>query len=630
MQVPSFAFAGRSGMKAAQGSCFVAGTPVVAVSSHVAQVELAAEPAGGSGRPGWSVAYVGIFAGLTASAAARGVARRQRRRREDLERKAREALFGEVERHRESRSGLLAESLLEDVRWFEQDIPKGPDKTFDIVFRRGQWAAAVSEAVSGMDDFLDSSTQRGTGAAEPVAGTPESARPAVRVGSGPCFLSGSESALEPTLGYPAGAESPNRTAPPSPRSGHDNADRLAAAKPRRLPRSRPNRPAASRCRPWFWNAASILSLAVALVCLALLPPFGYKSAVDLEQTTLTATTAGPSLPTIPIERIRPGDWALAHNPELSDEERWAEGDGRRPEGNPDGWRLISMQLQKDDGGYVDIELLRPLEWIERHYVEIGGQVDVELTELGGAGWADVFNIRACPPIGPPPGAGFRVVTGRYAHSAGDTFDLRVTGLDGQPDLTIGVTATHPIWSVDEDDFVAAGDLLPGERLLTATGRIAHVHSLTPRPGPEPVYNLEVDVEHVYYVSHAGVLVHNTNLVCTPKISGRYQDAASKVNLRRKSLISGTTALKKAGLVRRPGQGGAYEFLDPKTKFVRAKWVPRKGREPQHWSKFDPFGNGGYINNAGRPVSSTHRSPRIPSNGGGPQGGTGPGSPGPTW
>ncbi len=33
----------------------------------------------------------------------------------------------------------MAESLLEDVRWFEQDIRKGSDKTFDVVFGRGQW-----------------------------------------------------------------------------------------------------------------------------------------------------------------------------------------------------------------------------------------------------------------------------------------------------------------------------------------------------------------------------------------------------------------------------------------------------------------------------------------------------------
>lgn len=36
-----------------------------------------------------------------------------------------------------------------------------------------------------------------------------------------------------------------------------------------------------------------------------------------------------------------------------------------------------------------------------------------------------------------------------------------------------------------------------------------VTRLDPRPGTEPVFNLEVETEHVYYVSAAGVLVHNS-------------------------------------------------------------------------------------------------------------------------
>ena len=35
-------------------------------------------------------------------------------------------------------------------------------------------------------------------------------------------------------------------------------------------------------------------------------------------------------------------------------------------------------------------------------------------------------------------------------------------------------------------------------------------SVLPRPGPEPVYNLEVAVEHVYHVSSTGVLARNTD------------------------------------------------------------------------------------------------------------------------
>jgi RHS repeat-associated protein len=118
-----------------------------------------------------------------------------------------------------------------------------------------------------------------------------------------------------------------------------------------------------------------------------------------------------------------------------------------------------------------------------------------------------------------------------------------------------------------------------------------------------------------------------NCRLTPGKGHKFHDAASQVRLRGRSLNSGTTALREAGLVRRPGRGGAYEFVDPRTGAIRAKWVPRTGREPAHWSKFEPTGNQAhYLNDAGRPVTATDRSHRIRSNGGSPIGGTGPGRP----
>jgi len=114
----------------------------------------------------------------------------------------------------------------------------------------------------------------------------------------------------------------------------------------------------------------------------------------------------------------------------------------------------------------------------------------------------------------------------------------------------------------------------------------------------------------------------------PGVSTKFHDAASQSSLRGKSLISGTKALKDAGLVPRKAANGAWEFLDETTGAVRAKWVPRCGKEPPHWSKFEPNGNQkAYLNDAGRPVTSTDKAHRIPSNGGSPKGGTGPGSPG---
>jgi hypothetical protein len=74
--------------------------------------------------------------------------------------------------------------------------------------------------------------------------------------------------------------------------------------------------------------------------------------------------------------------------------------------------------------------------------------------------------------------------------------------------TLGVTAAHPFWSVTRDDFVPAGELELLEQVVTIDGQIWRLTAITPRAGPETVYNFEVAGEHVYYVGSDGLLVHN--------------------------------------------------------------------------------------------------------------------------
>ena len=52
-------------------------------------------------------------------------------------------------------------------------------------------------------------------------------------------------------------------------------------------------------------------------------------------------------------------------------------------------------------------------------------------------------------------------------------------------------------------------LQPGERLRSALGKTVRITSIEIRAGPEPVYNLEIAGEHVYSVTDAGLLVHNS-------------------------------------------------------------------------------------------------------------------------
>jgi hypothetical protein len=97
-----------------------------------------------------------------------------------------------------------------------------------------------------------------------------------------------------------------------------------------------------------------------------------------------------------------------------------------------------------------------------------------------------------------------VVTGRFAHSSADVIDLAVDGLAAP----IGTTSNHRFWSEDRQAFVEAGSLAVGERLRTADGRFVPILGAVARSQSARVFNLEVDGEHVYHVSEAGVLVHN--------------------------------------------------------------------------------------------------------------------------
>ena len=111
-----------------------------------------------------------------------------------------------------------------------------------------------------------------------------------------------------------------------------------------------------------------------------------------------------------------------------------------------------------------------------------------------------------------------------AHSAtrvGEVYDLKLES-ESKP---IGVTATHPFWSVDREAWVSAIDLEIGERLKTLAGTTG-VESRTKRQEPETVYNIEVEGDHVYRVGESGVLVHNNSPSCQQYIQTLQTQAAS--------------------------------------------------------------------------------------------------------
>ncbi|MDO4551015.1 MAG: polymorphic toxin-type HINT domain-containing protein [Planctomycetia bacterium] len=107
----------------------------------------------------------------------------------------------------------------------------------------------------------------------------------------------------------------------------------------------------------------------------------------------------------------------------------------------------------------------------------------------------------------------------FAHISDSVIDLHIE----DQDKPIGCTANHPFWSVDRQEFVEAGQLREGERLLLFNGETKRVIQNLPRPGPETVYNLEVFGEHVYLVTADGVLVHN---YC---VTGRTKSGMNRVS-----------------------------------------------------------------------------------------------------
>jgi hypothetical protein len=235
--------------------------------------------------------------------------------------------------------------------------------------------------------------------------------------------------------------------------------------------------------------------------------------------------------TKPIGEIRTGERVLAAKPQVDHAVVTAS------EIEPATWRNIRLRMRKQHGGTLEIVLLRPLAWLAEQVDEFeqlavadshasvlphavrsrqnhagvqldsdvgddSGWIHLALPELGAVGPAEVLAIGPCPPLASGPG---RTVTGTFAHSAADVLDLEIEGLD----TPLGCTANHPFWSADRQDFVPAGSLTIGEHLRTESGTLRQVTRITPRRGPPvPVFNLEVDAEHVYYVSTAGVLVHN--------------------------------------------------------------------------------------------------------------------------
>jgi hypothetical protein len=250
----------------------------------------------------------------------------------------------------------------------------------------------------------------------------------------------------------------------------------------------------SRAPDSHWRHSVATFLGIVMVLLSAYLFIGAPPEPPNKPLPMAAEAVTPPLRSVPIEQVRLAQRVAGANP-VPDEAEEVEPDAAT-------WREFHFYMTKEDGLGLWIGLLRPAEWIELYDIHVGNTVYIDLYEMGIEGDAEVIYVGPCPAIEPGEGT---VVTGTFKHEASPDTQVLNLHLEGQTDPT-GVTDNHPYWSVDREEFVAAGDLRPGERVDTEFGP-RRIVSILPIRHVDFLYNIET-TEHVYRVGESGALVHN--------------------------------------------------------------------------------------------------------------------------
>ena len=507
-------------------ACFVGDTLVLVRPMPEGTTQVVATAGAGSDDPNrWAAIGAGGFCFVVAAGIMVADARRRRKSREQQRREAIDDMF--------AREDALDDLDGSQDAWHEPWMDELPDTT------TGDLNQLCDQLFNSDDcDWRTPSRESEASAKQPRSpvsdhGTDEPLWPDADKSWWPV----SDRATDPTAGLPQLAhESVAVLDKPVDERKTETRECVMSAKPRAKAKSKARKQRGGFGLRW---------LAIAAITLfgALLLSLGFSSG-DSPQTESRSSSSMVASPqakyeTRAIRDIRTGHRVMADNPELA---------GQVVDGvdiDPETWRNVVLQMTKEDGGLLDIVLLRPLEWIEAYDANVGRAIDLDLVEFGSVGPASVLSIDPCPSIEDGPG---RVVTATFAHSSSEILDLSVEGVDE----AIGTTPNHPFWSEDRQTFVAVGDLRIGEQLRRADGEFSRVTSISPRRHPECVYNIEVDGEHAYYVSTSGILVHNA---CTYQLrralnmpsGGGFAHHIVAAGSNNKHAAAARAILKKAGI-----------------------------------------------------------------------------------
>lgn len=240
------------------------------------------------------------------------------------------------------------------------------------------------------------------------------------------------------------------------------------------------------------------------------------------------------------------EFVLTYSPEEIEKE-WTSIDFE--EITPYTWKWVDFELPRIDGTLTKIALRRPHWWLRDIGADsVGKQVYLNLPELGSQGWATVKAIRVNQldtrfwDENRQGDFVSRPITGKFEHESSDVYYLYF----GENPTPLGVTGSHPIWSIDRNDWIGASDLQIGEKVKTQDG-LTVLKTRYKSDEKQKVYNLEIYKDHNFFVSTDRILVHNT---CTPKISVVSDDWVTK---------GAHIHIGPTELAVRPGQNGEIIF-----------------------------------------------------------------------
>lgn len=201
------------------------------------------------------------------------------------------------------------------------------------------------------------------------------------------------------------------------------------------------------------------------------------------------------------------DWIVTYSP-VDQTKEWLDIDFE--EITPYTWKWIYFNLPKNDGSVTKISLRRPNWWVRKAQAGvIGNNVYLDLPEMGVQGWATVLSIvpsRIDTRLWKERREGdyvIRPVTAKFVRESDDVYTIY---LESTSEF-LGVTGSHPIWSLSRNGWVQASTLVPGESVKTHSGK-AFVSRIEKLEGLHKVYNLEIYRDHNFFASLNAVAVHN--------------------------------------------------------------------------------------------------------------------------